>query len=411
MTTATFPAPAGSSDAAELGQLHAYFRDMSNHTIMSAADEIAVARTIVALRRSLWTAIFSYPPFIAPLTELVVSRADGAAQGDEVAALRATSRALRDRDTRANQLAFEAARAALVERMVVLDVDGPIADEVAAELDAVAADAPGERSLVVPCMPRQGSHPFELYVRQVRDALVALRAARSKFVEANLRLVVVIARRYSRGRMSLSDLIQEGNLGLMKAVGRFDPDMGCRFSTYGSWWIRHAITRALADKGRAIRVPVHLIEAAHRLGRARVELRRALGREPTVEEVAAHTGMSAAKVERVESARLDPMVSLDGPPGEHDGRHTIDLLADDDAPPPGDRLDAEVVQSHLREVLKNLRPLEADILRQRFGLADEQERTLREIADQYSLSRERIRQLQEQALGKIRTELRRRALV
>jgi RNA polymerase primary sigma factor len=397
--------------SADLGQLHAYFRDVSHHGVMSAADEIELANAIFRHRLDLWRAILAYPPFTAAVTGLIELRAANGGPSGEIAGLRVASRALRDRDTRSHETAFVAAWTALAGRMVDVDVDGLIADEVAAELDAIAAGDPGPRTLIITTAPRHGSRPFDHYLQSVRAAHRTLRAARARFVEANLRLVVVIARRYNRGCLPLSDLIQEGNLGLMKAVGRFDPAMGCRFSTYGSWWIRHAITRALADKGRAVRVPVHLVEASHRLTRARHALRRLHVREPTIDEVAAHTGLTPARIERIDAARVDPTFSLDSPFGDHDRPCAVDLLADCDSAVPGELLDSAVVHEHLREVLTTLRPLEADILRQRFGLTDERERTLREIADQYSLSRERIRQLQEQALAKIRDALRRRSLV
>ena len=390
------------------GGLGPYFRDLSDHELMSADDELAAARTIAALRRELWTTLLGYPPFVGPITDLIRQRVpedpDTAADLQRVCQ---ASRALRDRDTRAHQDAFAAAQQALCERMLRLDVDGPIADELAAELAALHAGDPGERTLVVPHMPPQGSRPFAAYLRTIQTTLARLRAARARFVEANLRLVVVIARRYNRGSMSLADRIQEGNLGLIKAVCRFDPARGYRFSTYGAWWIRHAITRALADKDRAVRLPVHLIEAMHRLARARRDLRRVHGSEPADEAVAAHTGLSLARIQRIDAARLESTVSFDGGADE-DGPQGLQASLSGDDEVPGERLDAETVHTHVLAAFAKLRPLEADILRQRFGLHDDQSRTLRELAAQYSLSRERIRQLQEQALGKIRLELRRR---
>jgi len=219
---------------------------------------------------------------------------------------------------------------------------------------------------------------------------------------------VSIARRFNHGRMSLQDLIQEGNIGLMKAVDRFDHRKGFRFSTYGSWWIRHAISRAIADKGRAIRLPVHMIDAYHRVAKAKRELETVNGREPSHAEISAHTGLAVAKIERMDTLAFDQAVSLDRPVSDDDGRRVVDFLEDPDAEEPGERLEAEALSDHVREVIGTLRPIEADILRKRFGLDDDNELTLKEIGEQYSLSRERIRQLQEQALGKIRRELKRR---
>ncbi len=395
----------------EGGQLDPYFRDLAHREVMSAEDELATARTIAEHRRTLWTTILGYPPFTGPLLDLIRRRAavDPTVEAG-LAALQQASRTLRDRDTRAHQEAFAAARLAVVDHLMRLDIDCLIADEVAAELDAIAAGSPGERTLVLGALPRQGSRPFDEYMKAIRGTLGELRANRTKFVEANLRLVVVIARRYNRGAMSLADRIQEGNLGLIKAVCRFDPARGYRFSTYGAWWIRHAITRAMADKDRAVRLPVHLVEAMHRLARARLELRRLHGGEPANEVVAAHTGLTLARIDRIDAARRESTISFEGST-DNDGAGFHDTLASTDDEVPGERLDAEVIQGHVREALAKLRPLEADILRQRFGLADDQTRTLRELAAQYSLSRERIRQLQEQALGKIRHELRRHEVV
>ena len=381
---------------------------------MSAEDEVAAARSIAGLRRDLWTTILGYPPVVAAVADLIQRRLpDDEGTERELAELRATSRALRDRDTRANQDAFAASRGVMVERMLRLDLDGAVADEIAGELRAIAAGAPGERTLVLTASPRQGSRPFDDYTRTIQSTMTALRAARGRFVEANLRLVVVIARRYNRGTMTLADRIQEGNLGLIKAVGRFDPARGFRFSTYAAWWIRHAITRALADKDRAIRLPVHLVEAMHRLARARRELRGAHGCEPDNDVVAAHTGLSLARIDRIDVLQRTSTISLEPAREDDDGHGLHDTLADDDDEVPGERLDAAVIHDHVREAFAKLRPIEAEILRQRFGLADdrEQEQTLREIAVRHSLSRERIRQLQEQALGKIRSELRRHEIV
>jgi RNA polymerase primary sigma factor len=211
--------------------------------------------------------------------------------------------------------------------------------------------------------------------------------------------------------MPLQDLIQEGNIGLMKAVDRFDHRKGFRFSTYGSWWIRHAISRAIADKGRAVRLPVHMIDAYHKVSKARRELEAKNGREPTADELAAHTGLAAAKIEKMETLLLEQPISLDRPVNEEDGRKVIDFLQDDESEAPGETMEADALSEQVREVITGLRPIEADILRKRFGLESDNELTLKEIGEQYSLSRERIRQLQEQALGKIRRELRRRDML
>jgi RNA polymerase primary sigma factor len=213
--------------------------------------------------------------------------------------------------------------------------------------------------------------------------------------------------------MALADLIQEGNLGLMKAVERYDYRRGFRFSTYASWWIRHAISRALADKGREIRLPVHMIDAQHRLAKARRELTAKLGRTPTTEELAGATAMPADKIEKMRSWILDQSISLDRPVGDEDGRNLAEVLEDPEreASSPSDELALEAMSQEVRSLLDELKPIEADILRRRFGLDDDQELTLKEIGEKYNLSRERIRQLQEQALIKMRRALERKEMI
>ena len=251
------------------------------------------------------------------------------------------------------------------------------------------------------------------WLRRVQQANRAAADARNDFVKANLRLVVSIARRFNHGRMALADLIQEGNLGLIKAVERYDYKRGFRFSTYASWWIRHAISRALADKGREVRLPVHMIDAQHRLTKARRQLTAKLGREPTSEELAEATSMPLDKVEKMRSWLLEQSVSIDKPVGDDEGRVLGEVLEDPDreSASPTEGMEWEALTTEVRELLGDLRPIEADILRQRFGLGTEQELTLKEIGDKYNLSRERIRQLQEQALAKMRRALARRDLL
>jgi RNA polymerase primary sigma factor len=193
----------------------------------------------------------------------------------------------------------------------------------------------------------------------------------------------------------------------MKAVDRFDPRRGFRFSTYGSWWIRHAISRAMADKGREVRVPVHMLELHHKLTRVRREFEAKTGRLPEDEELAREADVSLEKLERMRQCLLDQGPSLDTPLSEGDGRTVADLIEDDSMPSPNERLQAAAIGDKVLEIMSQLPPIEADVLRKRFGLDQDAPMTLREIGEQYSLSRERIRQLQEQALIKLRRELRR----
>jgi RNA polymerase primary sigma factor len=254
---------------------------------------------------------------------------------------------------------------------------------------------------------------FTDWVRRIAAADRAAALARNAFVKANLRLVVSIARRFNHGRMALADLIQEGNLGLIKAVERYDYRRGFRFSTYASWWIRHAISRALADKGREIRLPVHMIDAHHRLTKARRQLTASLGRQPSTEELSAATQMPSDKIEKMRSWVMEQPLSIDRPVGDAEGRTLGEVLEDPDREETSlaASMEADAVTSEVRDLLGELRPIEADILRQRFGLDTEQELTLKEIGDRYKLSRERIRQLQEQALCKMRRAMQRRDLL
>ncbi|MEZ4384598.1 MAG: sigma-70 family RNA polymerase sigma factor [Nannocystaceae bacterium] len=384
---------------------------MSDLEVMTPEEELAAAVRIANLRREHWKALLSYPPFIDPIVALVESKieADDVPTA-ELNLARTTSRQLRDRETRKHKELFDVASAELAEKMSNLDLDGIISDMIGADLNSIGAGHREGLTLAV-VLPRQGSRPFKSYCERVRSTATAQRMAKNAFVKANLRLVVSIARRFNHGKMPLQDLIQEGNIGLMKAVDRFDYRKGFRFSTYGSWWIRHAISRAVADKGRAIRLPVHMIDAYHKVSKARRELETKTGREPSHAELAEHTGLALAKIERMDTMMFDHAISLDKPVSDEDGRRVVDFLEDTEAEVPGDRLEAEAINNQVRDVIDMLRPIEADILRKRFGLEEDTEHTLKQIGEQYSLSRERIRQLQEQALGKIRRELKRREVV
>lgn len=404
-TTTTTTTAKRSKDDVNDNFLGRYFREMSDLSVLKPEQEFESARKIETLEIDLWRHVLSIPALAASLCQTAQDHLE-----DDVAELKALSEAAEKLSKKVRLKANEKKQYEMlckhsVEMLHPVDMDRCA---LFAVIDEVHRLAQGEHTIEVKGKTFNiKTQSFKNYFSAVNRKFSAAQRARNTFVKSNLRLVVSIARRFNHGRMPLSDLIQEGNIGLIKAVERYDYRRGFRFSTYASWWIRHAISRALADKGRAVRLPVHMIDAYHKVTKTRRELSNRFGRNPTSEEIAKESGLAIDKVRKLEGFLMDHAVSLDREVSDKDGRRFVDFIEDPDAVLPSDRIEHHSLNNQVLDLMGTLKPIESDILRKRFGLSDGKELTLKEIGEDYNLSRERIRQLQEQALGKIRRALRR----
>jgi RNA polymerase primary sigma factor len=387
--------------------LAAYFRQLAEHDLLTPEDERELSQGIEDTETMTWERVLSRADVVRPLLAIIEPNLEQPlklVKLQKVLDEMLKSKRAQKEPKLVKKLASAAKEAA--GEMRKLDLDRVHIDAVMRELyrarEAVIA---GNESW----WTEGASRDAGAYIDEVRQAHRDGQNLRDEFVRANLRLVVTMARRYDRGGMPLADLIQEGNLGLMHAVSRFDYRRGLRFSTYACWWIRHAIGRALADKARAVRIPVHMLEAQQQLEKVRQALVGELGRPPTPQELAKAARVPLAKLNQMHRYIMGQPMSLDRPVHDDDDRSFGDTMADPDSEEhsPADNLTTQTLTTQIKRLLHYLSPIEADVLTKRFGLGDDEERTFREIGDQYHLSRERIRQIQNSALDKLKRALER----
>jgi RNA polymerase primary sigma factor len=379
---------------ADLDLVRLYFDEIGRVPLLTAKQEVAIGRRMEDARRDLLGRLVEIPMVRRALVDIGVRLRRGEMGAETVivlpeggepdaAEVRRVSTALMGLGAKARARGRPpSARRPAGHRARVTDL--PLDPQLVEDLVTRVREARGIRPATL---------------ARIEHADAAVRAAKRDLAEANLRLVVSVARRYLWTRIPLADLVQEGNLGLLKAVDKFQYRRGFKFSTYATWWIRQAITRSIADRGRTIRVPVHMLETLQRVSRARGELFTRLQRQPTVEEVARHTRIPAAKVQLVLEAAPEP-VSLEMPIG--DDATLADFLEDRSSTSPVDGLAEEELSTRLERSLADLAPREREVIRLRFGLGGGETMTLDEIGQRFGLTRERIRQIEMRALTRLR---------
>ncbi|MEZ4359246.1 MAG: sigma-70 family RNA polymerase sigma factor [Kofleriaceae bacterium] len=384
--------------------LSAYFRNLAEHDLLSPDDERRLSQAIEDQEILTWELVLGRAEIVEHVTALVLPNLEEPLKVAHLPKVLGQLATRPGRDARARKKHAALVRT-VADALRAADLDRFHIDAVLRELERAAAAAREQETWWEVAASADG----QAFLEEVRRAHRGGANLRDEFVRANLRLVVTMARRYDRGGMPLADLIQEGNLGLMHAVARFDYRRGLRFSTYACWWIRHAIGRALADKARAVRIPVHMLEAQQQLEKVRQSLVADLGRPPTPQELAKAARLPLAKLNQMHRYIMGAPISLDRPVHDDDDRAFGDTMADPETEnsTPADDLTTQTLTKQVKRLIGHLSPIEADVLTKRFGLGDDEERTFREIGDQYHLSRERIRQIQNGALDKLKRALER----
>jgi RNA polymerase primary sigma factor len=368
-----------------------YARDLARAPAMTPAEERDSAAAIVALDHMVWERLLHDAHIAVAVLDAVTPTFEKVPR--ELVTLRRTvAVAAKSRATKAARTALVRAAGRSAPKLRLLDPDRQLVTSAAQAAERLAAGGSDAARATA--------------IAEIRKARRAADVARAEFVRRNLRLVMSIARRYRVRGMPLLDLVQEGNLGLLKAMDRFDPARGFRFSTYAVWWIRHHINRAMADKSRLVRVPVHRLDRHNQIERARRRLVAELGRDPTTDELGKATGLDAQQLEQIAQMRFERVVSLDAPRSgdEDDDRAAHDWFQDPHAEgaSPVERMTHDVDLTRLRVAMRGLKPIEAAVLSKRFGMGDRDERTLADIGEEHGLSRERIRQIEQQALARLR---------
>ena len=363
---------------------------------MSASEELDRAQELVRLRRRMWTCLLDYPPFAEAIVAYVSAQLGEGLPTRELEQLRRAAVDVRELASRDASEQYTAARDRLAEMLHVHHDEAALVRALVVEIQTIAARRSAR--LLDVRTPSHSSQPFRRYAAAVRRAEAELGRARQRFVAANLRLVVSLARRYTHAFLTQADLIQEGALGLLRAVDGYDPTRGTRFSTYAAWWIKHGITRALANHGLTVRVPAHVLGLRAQLGRVERTFAAEHGRAPNDREL---SGLLGATNKAVGNARRVGLAADE----------LSDAIADEEALDLDAVLDRPVVLGEMADALERLPGIEGAVIRKRFALDGEEPMTLTELGEVHCLSRERIRQIEKRALERMRGALRSRGIL